>query len=88
MRLGLETRYNVKVPVNHPIVPWLVIHAGFTHNRFQVGHDVKVPFTRARGKLFDKALLEFGECIHYKVPKRQIGPDLNKWDDRWADGVS
>ena len=25
--------------------------------------------------------------VFYTIPKRFIGPDLNKWDDRWAKGV-
>ena len=52
-----------------------------------MGHGGKVPFTRVRGKPFDKALCELGECIHYKIPKKYIGPDLNKWDDRWGHGI-
>ena len=39
------------------------------------------------GKTFDRPICEFGECVYYKIPKRMIGPDLNKWDGRWAIGV-
>ena len=65
----------------------VIIHAGFVHNRFQTGHDGKTPHSRIRGKPFEKSLCEFGECVHYKVPKRLIGPDLNKWDERWSEGI-
>ena len=37
--------------------------------------------------MFDKSLCEFAECVHYRIPKRLIGPDLNKWDDRWGSGI-
>ena len=25
--------------------------------------------------------------MFYKIPNRFIGPDLNKWDDRWGKGI-
>ena len=63
LRLALENKYRVQIPVSHQVVPWLVLHAGFTHNRFQIGHDGKVPYSRIRGKMFDKSLCEFAECV-------------------------
>ena len=87
LRIALENRFDMQIPIEHHIIPWLVIHAGFVHNRFQVGHDGKTPYSRIRGKAFDKPLCEFAECVHYKIPKRQIGPDLNKWDARWSEGI-
>ena len=87
LRIALEDQYKLKIPLEHNIIPWLVQHAGFAYNRFQVGHDGKTPYSRIRGRSFDKSLCEFGECIHYKIPKRIIGPELNKWDERWAEGI-
>ena len=87
LRIALENRYKRKVPLDNDVIPWLVIHQGFVYNRFQTGHDGKTPYSRIRGKMYDKALCEFGECVHYKIPKRLIGPELNKWDERWGEGV-
>ena len=75
------------MPIDSDVVPRLVSHSSFVHNRFMIGHDGKTPFSRIRGRNFDKEICEFGECIHFKIPKIIIGPDLNKWDDRWARGV-
>ena len=47
----------------------------------------KKTFSRIRGKSFDKALCEFAECVHYKIPKRLKGPELNKWDNGWGNGI-
>ena len=63
LRKALENRYGVTIPVEHDVVPWLVRHAGFSHNKFQVGHDGKTPHARVRGKHFDKAICEFGVCV-------------------------
>ena len=47
-RKALESRYNVVILVEEDVVPWLVRHAGFSHNRFQAGHDGKTPHARVR----------------------------------------
>ena len=60
----------------------MCLHAGFCHNRFQVGHDGRTPYRRVKGKDFDKALVEFAECVHYKKTKYKIGTRLHKYDDR------
>ena len=73
LRKALENRYNVVIPVEHDIVPWLVRHAGFSHNRFQVGHDGKTPHVRVRGKHFDKAICEFGEMYSTRFRKGLLG---------------
>ena len=75
LRIAVENVYNIKLPIDSDIIPWLVVHAGFVHNRFMRGHDGKTPFSRIRGRHFDKDMCAFGECVHYKIPKRIIGPD-------------
>ena len=87
LRIAVENKYNIKLPIESDVIPWLVQHAGFAHNRFMVGHDGKTPFARIRGRNFDKEICQFGECVYYRIPKIIIGPDLNKWDDQWALGV-
>ena len=71
MRLALEQNYNTKIPIDHPIIAWMCVHAGFCHNRFQMGHDGRTPYRRVKGKDFDKPLVEFGENVHYKKTKLQ-----------------
>ena len=87
LRLALESRLGSRVPIEHHIIPWLVLHAGFTHNRFQLGHDGRTPYMRIKHKSYDRSLVEFGECVHYKKTKYEIGPGLYKYDDRWGEGV-
>ena len=86
-----ETNYKVKIPINHPIVSWLCLHAGFCHNRFQIGEDGATPYRRTKGRDFDRKLVEFGECVHYKKTQYDMDPDQhnkkNNFDDRWGEGV-
>ena len=68
-------------------MPWLTMHACFCHNRFAIGADGKTPFSRSRGKYFDKSMVEFGERILYQKPHNHIGPNLNQADVRAEFGI-
>ena len=86
-RLAVEHRFVSKLPLKHMSVPWLVQHVCFCHNRFSVGKDGKTPYSRSRGKDFDKALVEFGERVLYIRPHNHIGPNLNQADVRAEFGI-
>ena len=86
-RLALEHNFMHRIPINHPIVPWLVKHCSFALNRFLIGHDGKSAYERVRGRPFKSEIIELGETVYYKKPKNTIGPGLNKWDSRWGIGV-
>ena len=45
----------------HPVLTWLVRHAGFLLSRFQVSADGLTAYERLRGKPFRKKLMSFGE---------------------------
>ena len=86
-RLAIEKRFSCKMPLNHMCMPWLVMHECFCHNRFSVGKDGKTPFSRSRGKDFDKPMVEFGERVLYIRPHNHIGPNLNQADVRAEFGI-
>ena len=86
-RLALEQNYGVKIPVNHPVVQWLVTYAGFALRCYSVGRDGKTAYQRIRGKRFDRELVEFGERVHFKRNRHTIGPVLNKWNSMWGTGI-
>ena len=75
---ALEDSYKCKIPINHNTIPWLCMHAGFCHNRFQLGHDGHTPYRRIKGRDFDKPLCEFGECVHFKFSAADKKPDLKQ----------
>ena len=41
LKSALESRWGVKIPTLHAVVPWLVEYAGLLVNRFEVGRDGK-----------------------------------------------
>jgi len=86
-RLALEQNYGVRIPINHPIIPWLVMYAGFALRCYLVGRDGKTAYQRIRGKRFDRELGEFGEKVLFKRNRHTIGPSLNKWNSMWGTGI-
>ena len=63
---ALETRLGVTLDPRHPILAWLISHAGALLIRCQVGVDGKTAYQRWKGKVFRKPILEFGESTHFK----------------------
>ena len=38
---AVETRWGVKIPIDHPVVCYIVEYAAFLLNRYEVGRDGK-----------------------------------------------
>jgi hypothetical protein len=86
----LDQKYNRKIESTHPILPWLVNHAGVLITRFQVGVDGRTAYERLKGKPFRKALVPIGESVHYQPlgrAKANRMEKLNKLDNKWRDGI-
>ena len=67
---------------NSNLLPWLVRHSGATLSRFQVGNDGQTAHRRLRGRDFNRAITEFGECVWYKHPRwKKEGKLLVRWSD-------
>ncbi len=67
MKLALESRVQVKVPDDLPIMEWALEHACFLLNKFNVGHDGMTPHERATGRKWKRPILEFGEAVMAKL---------------------
>ena len=69
---------------DHPILPWLVEHAGSMLSKCQKGRDGRTPFERLHGKKPTREFVPFGE----KVLARPISSEpLNRMDPRYKFGV-
>ena len=69
---------------SHPILPWMVRHAGAMLTRGQRGLDGRTPFEILKGNPCRKALPAFGEHI-MSLP---VGKRVGRLVDRWLDGIS
>ena len=84
VKCQLANRLGQEVPVEHDILPWLVRHSGATISRYQKGRDGMTAYRRLKGREFQKAIVEFGECIWYLKTK---DGSRGKLDPRWDTGV-
>ena len=67
LKLALENRYKVELPVKHVLIPWMIEYAAFLLNRCEVGHDGKTAYERLKGKRATCLGIEFGEVVHWKA---------------------
>ena len=84
LRLGIESRYEIKMGREHMVVPWMIKHAAEMVKRLSVGKDGKTAWQRLKGKKFKGELLEFAECVWYLKPGTK---GKEKFAPRWENGV-
>ena len=79
----MEQCYNIKLTMDHKLVPWAIRHAGWLITNYLVKVDGKTAHERLRGKHYHGEIAEFAETVHNKLAIDTIG----KADDRWAVGI-
>ena len=83
--LGLERQIKARIPLDHPIIPWLVCHAATVRTLQVVGPDGLTAHQRARGGQGSNKLMTFGEICRYKCRAQEPGITHSTW--RWSVGV-
>ena len=86
MKSALEERMKCEVPSRHPILGFLVEHAGKLMSRYQVGRDGRTAYELHAGKPYRRRLVEFGERVYF-IPIRPGGARQAKLDPKWQDGA-
>ena len=86
VKSALEERMKCEVPSRHPILAFLVEHAGKLMSRYQVGRDGRTAYELHAGKPYRRQLVEFGERVCF-MPIRPGGARQAKLDPKWQDGA-
>ena len=71
------------IPVEHPIVEWLVRHVACLHERFGVGRDNLTPYKRHMLRDYPNQIVKLGETVNWRQP----GPIAHKLDTHWGYGI-
>jgi len=82
-RLALERRLDGVLPTFHPIMAWLIEHAGENITKYLIGKDGKTGYERLFGKPARDEAVEFGENVWLRRRKGTM-KDL---ETRWLDGI-
>ena len=88
MRLDLESRLGAEVPIDHPLMAWLVRHVAFLYTAFMKGSDGRTPWERVRGRPYSQRIYHFAERVHWKLPTK--GPKSQPRGNaasRWEAGL-
>ena len=83
--LGLERQVKGRVPLDHPVMAWLVQQSAYVRNARLVGPDGRTAHKRARGTPGTTSFLAFGETCSYKARSKEQGIGASTW--RWGAGV-
>ena len=85
LRSCLEDKWSVKLNSKHAVIPWIMEHAAYVLNRFEVGHDGRTAQERCKGKPAKVAGVQFGEAVLWR--RKAIGKALGKLSLLWEDGI-
>ena len=69
-KLDLEKRLGKQIPLQSPVLPWLVEYAAFIVNIRVTGEDGMTAHQRVRKCAFAKRLVPFGELVLAHMPSR------------------
>ena len=83
--LALESRIQGRLPCGHPAFAWLVQHSSNALTKGLVGKDGRTPYARLFGKEVAEEGIEFGEVLHWKLPRLTGHNTL--LEARWRPGV-
>ena len=88
LKLCTEARIDKFIPVDHPVVAWLLEHTCLILSVRVRGTDGLTPWSRVRGRAFNQRMLSFLESVFYKLPTKgpQAAPDGNM-GAKWAVGT-
>ena len=84
MRIDFRVNLNVDVPIDHPIVDWLVEHCAYRLNKYHHGKDGRTAYGRLHGKETSERICELGDRVLWFVPKAL----RSKLGRRWRYGFS
>ncbi len=76
LKLCLEDRLGQAVPIEHPVVSWLLEYSCFVLNAVAMGPDGKTAWARARGRDFSGKVYAFAEQVFWKPPTKGPGHDV------------
>jgi hypothetical protein len=85
LRSCLEEKWGVKLSSKHAVIPWIMEHAAYVLNRFEVGHDGRTAYERCKGKQARAPGVQFGEGVLWR--RKPIGNALGKLTLLWEDGI-
>ena len=78
-----------RIPVDHPVMAWLVKHAAWLLTIRVRGRDGRTAYERPRGKPFSKKGVGFGEICLFRLPLKgeRADDEDGKMSVRWVKGV-
>ena len=71
MQSFLEGRLGHRIPMQHPLMSWMIEHAAALITNRVRGHDGKTAYSRVRGRPFGTRLLAFGEKCKFKLRSKE-----------------
>ena len=74
--------YGLAVGVGHPLLIWIVKHAAWIHNWYQLHTDGRTSYERRWGNNYNHHICEFSETVNFQYATR-----AQKTTSNWSQGI-
>ena len=82
----IEQRIGHRIPMDHPLMAWLVPHSAMLINYRMRGDDHKTAYCRTRGRPWNGRLLGFAEKCRFKIRSKEKVENQHD-GNRWHKGI-
>ena len=62
-KAALEDNLKVRIPSNHPIIPWLTEHVAMLMNKYSINADGMTPYEHMHGRKCNAKIVEFWRAL-------------------------
>ena len=83
LKLALEDRLSWEIPLDHPIIHWLIHHAAYVLTRVVPGENGLTQYQRMHGRTSMDRIAEFGERVLFFVPAKR----RRSLEPKWRNGI-
>ena len=85
LRFAVEAKIGEKLPIDSPMMPWLIRHAGHLITRCWIRPNGRTSYELIKGRRSNAKLVTFGESVLFRVPHTKTKP--GKFEELWEHGV-
>ena len=80
----IKKNYDIKIHIDDPLTTWMVKHASWLYNRYQIHSDGKTSYERRWGNAYVRPICEFGETALMQYADHK---DHGKQESTWVKAI-
>ena len=85
LRLAVEERWHAPIKATHALFGWMVMHASWLQNHYQILKHGSTAFQAVQQRAYDGCIFQFAEAV--MVRRQYAAEGVPKLEERWWPGL-